>query len=156
MLIASGFKDVSNYFPEWGPEQQQQWQQQQQQKQKQQGQNPEQQQIQGLIQVEKEKNQGRMQIDAAKLKGQAQKDAAQLQVDMGKARMDDDRERDKAAMVYAVDSAEVEARFGANIDKARLDAEVTRERNYQQFVAQRRGADQAGPRRGTGPGQQVP
>jgi len=156
MLIMSGFKDVSNFFPEWGPEQEQQWQQQQQQKQQQQKQNPEEQQIQGLIQVEKEKNQGRMQIDAAKLKGQAQKDAASLQVDMTKARMDDDRERDRDAMRYAVDSAQVEAQYGATIDKDRMNAEVTRERNYQQFVNQRRSADQAGQGGGTNPGQQRP
>ena len=132
ILSLNGFRDLGTYFPEVDPKAMKAWQQEQDQKQQQKGQDP---QIQALVQVEQAKTQAKLQIDSAKLQGDMQKMAVGNQIKVADMKMEDDRARDQSARDYHLKKAEIEAKYNAEINKAALNAEIERQRQYEEYFS---------------------
>jgi len=146
ILTMSGFHNVEKYLQPMTPQIEQQLMQmqvQQQQAAAQQG-NPAMAQAQALLQAEQIKAQAKMQTDAAKIQAQQQTEMAKLdaqqqakvaelqlrqqhemqklQKELGIARMDDDRERDRMLQELYIRQAELMAEEGIALDTARIQA----------------------------------
>jgi len=146
ILDMSGFHNAEKFVQPMNPQIEQQLMQmqvQQQQQAAQQG-NPAMAQAQALLQAEQIKAQAKIQTDAAKIQAQQQTELAKLdaqqqakvaelqmkqqhemqklQKELGIARMDDDRERDRMLQELYIRQAELMAEEGIALDTARIQA----------------------------------
>jgi hypothetical protein len=112
ILTANDFKDVSRYFGPVGPEQMQQMQQQTEQA----ASKPDPTEL--LAEVERQKILADIEISAAKVR-----------LEEAKVKLGDDRERDKLEADVALRAAEMEMKYGTQVDLARIRADMERERN---------------------------
>ena len=126
VLDLMGYKDTEKYFPTPDPKAVEAWQKQQ--SENAQKNNPAVAQMEALKEVEQMKAQLKTKTDAAKIEAQKQRDQAGVVVDMQKARMEDDRRRDATAIEAELDEAEMSAKYGATVNRDRMNAEVNRER----------------------------
>ncbi len=114
MLELAGFKDVNRFFTD--PSQaMQQMQQQQEQK--------------------PDPNQQLIELQMQALQADMQKKQAELQLEREKMIRDDDRRRDKDEADILLKAAELEARFGAQIDMAQIKANAERDREVVRQLA---------------------
>jgi hypothetical protein len=118
ILVANDFKDVTRYFGPVGPQEMQQMQQQTEQAAAKP--NP----AELLAEVERQKILADIEISAAKVRLQ------EAQVKLG-----DDRERDKLEADVALRAAEMEMKYGTQVDVARIRADMERERNVMNLVS---------------------
>jgi hypothetical protein len=119
MLRLAGYKDASRFFKEIDEATMQQMAQASQQRQPPMDPNL------MLAQVEAQKAQIDMQIAREK-----------MQLEWLKAQQSDDRERDRTEADIALRAAEMQARYGAQIDMAAIKASIDRDRNLMQMQAQ--------------------
>ena len=106
ILSMNGIKNADRYFKPMNPEIEQQLMMQQQQ----------------LAQQQQQMSQQEAYVQAEQIKAQtkAQTDMAKLQIDAQKAIAEDDRKRDQMDQDLLVDSAELLARYGAEVDVAKI------------------------------------
>ena len=107
MLAMNGLNNVDRYFMPQQPPQPGQGQQQGQQQEQPQG-DP----AQAMVAAEQIKAQAKLQSDAQR-----------MQLDMMKAQMQDDRERDRMLQDMEIAMAQIQAKYGMQIDTARIKAE---------------------------------
>lgn len=112
ILTANDFKDVTRYFGPIGPEQMMQMQQQTEQA----AAKPDPAEL--LAEVERQKILADIEISAAKVR-----------LEEAKVKLGDDRERDKLEADVALRAAEMEMKYGTQVDVARIRADMERERN---------------------------
>lgn len=112
ILTANDFKDVSRYFGPVGPQEMQQMQQQTEQA----AAKPDPAEL--LAEVERQKILADIEINAAKVR-----------LEEAKVKLGDDRERDKLEADVALRAAEMEMKYGTQVDLARIRADMERERN---------------------------
>jgi len=109
MAILMGFKDATKYFkqipPGWQPPQQQQ---------------------------QMDPNQLLAQVEQQKIMADIEIQKAKLELEREKMMLEDDRKRDESEMARALKTAEIEARYGAQVDEARMRMETERDRFAQQ------------------------
>jgi hypothetical protein len=118
ILVANDFKDVTRYFGPVGPQEMQMMQQQTEQA----AAKPDPAEL--LAEVERQKILADIEINAAKVRLQ------EAQVKLG-----DDRERDKLEADVALRAAEMEMKYGTQVDVARIRADMERERNVMNLVS---------------------
>jgi hypothetical protein len=119
MLRLAGYKDASRFFREIDQAAMQQMAQASQQRQ------PPMDPNMMLAQVEAQKAQIDMQIAREK-----------MQLEWLKAQQADDRERDRTEADIALRAAEMQAKYGAQVDMAAIKASIDRDRNLMQMQAQ--------------------
>lgn len=73
-------------------------------------------------------NAGLVEIEKVKAQLRAQADEAEREFQWNKLRVEDDFKRDELATKFEIDKAEIEAKYGAQVDIARLQAETERTR----------------------------
>lgn len=112
ILTANDFKDVSRYFGPVGPQEMQMMQQQTEQA----AAKPDPAEL--LAEVERQKILADIEISAAKVR-----------LEEAKVKLGDDRERDKLEADVALRAAEMEMKYGTQVDLARIRADMERERN---------------------------
>ena len=112
ILTANDFKDVSRYFGPVGPQEMQMMQQQTEQA----AAKPDPAEL--LAEVERQKILADIEINAAKVR-----------LEEAKVKLGDDRERDKLEADVALRAAEMEMKYGTQVDLARIRADMERERN---------------------------
>jgi hypothetical protein len=106
-----GLKDSSRYFAPITPEIMQQMQAQ-------------------AGQAKPDANMELVRVEAMKAQAEAQAALMRIELEREKLRLEDDRARDKSAMEFQLKMAEIQARYGAQVDTASLKAEVDRERFF--------------------------
>lgn len=127
-----GYKDDGTFWRKWGPEQQQQYEQQL-------AQQPHSDPAMALVEVERVKTEAQIGIEDQKAKVATAKEVAKLKLEreklrtenereMLKIRLEDDRLRDKIARDYVLKEKEIEAKNKVDLEEARLNAEVQRDR----------------------------
>ena len=112
ILTANDFKDVSRYFGPVGPQEMQMMQQQTEQA----AAKPDPAEL--LAEVERQKILADIEISAAKVR-----------LEEAKVKLGDDRDRDKLEADVALRAAEMEMKYGTQVDLARIRADMERERN---------------------------
>ena len=139
IMRLGGYDDIETYFPTVTPQQEMQFAKMMAQKE---AQNSDQgQQAQAYLAAEKYKADKKFEVDLVKAQAQHQMEMLKERVDMGdkdaqreydawKAILDDDRERDKLATDAALKEFDLENKYQAEMEKAELNAEVNRQRNY--------------------------
>jgi hypothetical protein len=139
-LRLAGYKNGELFFPRPTPEILKQVDQMQ--KQQQQGQQDGAAQAQAFVQAEKYKADVRAKTDIANARAKAQIDVIKAQAEAGNKQAEmalerwkevlaDDRERDQAAMEFALKEFDLENKYMVEMDKNELNAEVQRDRNTQ-------------------------
>lgn len=79
-------------------------------------------------------NAGLIEIEKVKAQLKSQSDAESRQFEMWKARLDDDRQRDRMAQEFELKRAEIQAKYQAQVDIARVQMEQARQRNDVDFA----------------------
>ena len=118
ILTSNDFKDVTRYFGPLGPEQMLQMQQQTEQA----ASKPDPAEL--LAEVERQKILADIEISAAKVR-----------LEEAKVKLADDRERDKLEADIALRAAEMEMKYGTQVDVARIRADMERERNVMNLAS---------------------
>ena len=114
MLAGVGIRNPERYFTQMTPEQEQQMLMAQQQA------------AQG--QQQSDPNAAFMQVEQMKAGAKAHSDMMRLQLDAQKARMDDDRQRDKMAQDFALQNTKLQAEHGRKVNEMALKAGQDRNR----------------------------
>jgi hypothetical protein len=114
MLAGAGVRNAERYFTQMSPEQEQQMMAQRAQA------------AQG--QQSSDPNAAFMQVEQMKAQAKSQGDMMRLQLDAQKARMDDDRQRDKMAQDFALQNTKLQAEHGRKVNEMALKAEQNRDR----------------------------
>ena len=117
MLASSGIRNSERYFSNMTPEIEQQMMMQAQQAQ------------QGQAQAS-DPNAAYLQAEQMKASARVQADMAKTQLDAQKMMLDDDRQRDKMAQDFALQNAELQAKYGMKADELALKVEQDRQRQY--------------------------
>lgn len=118
ILVANDFKDVTRYFGPIGPQEMQGMQQQTERA----AAKPDPAEL--LAEVERQKILADIEINAAKVRLQE-----------AQVKLSDDRERDKLEADVALRAAEMEMKYGTQVDVARIRADMERERNVMNLVS---------------------
>lgn len=117
MLSSAGIRNSERYFGQMTPEMEQQMMMQAQQA------------AQGQQQAA-DPNAAYLQAEQMKASARVQADMAKTQLDAQKMMLDDDRQRDKMAQDFALQNAELQAKYGMKADELALKAEQERQRQY--------------------------
>ena len=117
MLSSAGIRNSERYFGQMTPEMEQQMMMQAQQA------------AQGQQQAA-DPNAAYLQAEQMKASARVQADMAKTQLDAQKMMLDDDRQRDKMAQDFALQNAELQAKYGMKADELALKAEQDRQRQY--------------------------
>ena len=117
MLSSAGIRNSERYFGQMTPEMEQQMIMQAQQA------------AQGQQQAA-DPNAAYLQAEQMKASARVQADMAKTQLDAQKMMLDDDRQRDKMAQDFALQNAELQAKYGMKADELALKAEQDRQRQY--------------------------
>jgi hypothetical protein len=120
MLSSAGIRNSERYFGQMTPEMEQQMMMQAQQAQQAQA---------GMAQPN-DPNAAYLQAEQMKASTRVQADMAKNQIDAQKMMLDDDRQRDKMAQDFALQNAELQAKYGMKANELALKAEQDRQRNY--------------------------
>jgi len=124
MVELTGFKNAEEFWNRLTEEQEQQMAQQAQEAQAQQPQGDPA--TLALVEVEK----GKAEVQVQKNQADMALKAAELEFKKQEAALEDDRERDKQAAEYAIKLKEMELKYNAEIDRAKIEA-ATQERRAQ-------------------------
>lgn len=118
MCELAGIRDVSNYFRPVTAEQIQQYAAQQQ------------------PQARMSPEEVLAQVEAQKIQADIVNNDKRMTLEFLKARMQDDRERDRSEAQTTLKAAEVEARYGAQVNAAQIRADADRQRNLDSALMQ--------------------
>ena len=117
MLASAGIRNSDRYFGQMTVEMEQMMAQQAQQAQA------------GAAQAS-DPNAAFLQAEQLKASTRVQADMAKAQIDASKMMLDDDRQRDKMAQDFALQNAELQAKYGMKANELALKAEQDRQRQY--------------------------